>query len=77
MKILKRNIAADITVTNTKNFPCCQASFNSDGNITLRNHDITNNNEDEIVILTKTETRALIDLICEMEKILKQYELPF
>ena len=77
MKILKRNIAADITVTNTKNFPCCQASFNSDGNITLRNHDITNNNEDEIIILSKTETRALMDLLCEMAKTLKQYELPY
>lgn len=52
----------------------CQASINSDGNITLRNYNLEDKNKDQILILTYNETRALIDLF----KLLIQKDLlPF
>lgn len=55
----------------------CQASFNSDGNITLRNYDRSNKERDLIIILSESETRALFTLFSKMTSTSKAYELPF
>lgn len=76
MKIINREMTITETVTNKSNNSCyCQASFNSNGFITLRNYNIENKNSDEIIILSAEETKAVIDLF----KMLKQktLELPF
>ena len=57
--------------------PYCQASFNSDGNITLRNYDHSNKNKDEIIILSHSETNALFALFSKMGQKNKNYDIPF
>ena len=57
--------------------PYCQASFNSDGNVTLRNYDRSNKNIDEIIILSQSETKALFDLFSKMGQMCNNYNLPF
>ena len=57
--------------------PYCQASFNSDGNITLRNYDRSNKNRDEIIILSQSETTALFELFSKMGQMRNNYNLPF
>lgn len=57
--------------------PYCQASFNSDGNITLRNYDRSNKNKDEIIILSQSETEALFELFNKMGQKCRRYDLPF
>ena len=57
--------------------PYCQASFNSDGNITLRNYDRSNKSKDEVIILSNTETNALFLLFSKIGQMNKNYDLPF
>ena len=57
--------------------PYCQASFNSDGNVTLRNYDRSNKNKDEIIILSQSETTALFELFSKMGQMCQSYTLPF
>ena len=57
--------------------PNCQASFNSDGNITLRNYDRGNKNSDEIIILSTEETDALFRLFSQIGVKSRAYTLPF
>jgi hypothetical protein len=57
--------------------PYCQASFNSDGCITLRNYDRSNRDKDEIILLSQSETGALFELFEKMGVKLKSHELPF
>lgn len=83
MKIIKRGItktAEEIEIGNDNKdiyLPYCQASFNSDGNVTLRNYDRANKNKDEIIILSQSETKALFELFSKMGQMCKSYELPF
>lgn len=83
MKIIKRQMTtpAEQMVIGNKDrdtyLPYCQASFNSDGNVTLRNYDRSNKNKDEIIILSKSETKALFELFSRMGQMCKAYELPF
>ena len=83
MKIIKRQmeIPAEQLIIGDDNrdvyLPYCQASFNSDGNITLRNYDRSNKNKDEIIILSNSETKALFELFSKMGEKLKDYSLPF
>ena len=83
MKIIKRQmeIPAEQLVIGDDNrdvyLPYCQASFNSDGNITLRNYDRSNKNKDEIIILSNSETKALFELFSKIGEKLKDYSLPF
>ena len=76
MKVIKREM---ITIENETQETCyehkaCQASFNSDGNITLRNYDRCDKNKDEIIILSDYETRAIFDLF---KRFNRQDVLPF
>ena len=79
MIILKRNIQTDEIAKESDNmFLCeCQASFNSDGNITLRNYDRNDNSEDEIIILSKLETNAIFELMYKINENTKNRGLPF
>ena len=82
MIVIKRNMNAEEIVTTANNnidqyLPYCQASFNSDGNITLRNYDRSNKNKDEIIILSDSETNALFALFSKMGQKNKNFDLPF
>lgn len=82
MILIKRNMnTEEISKTANDNIndylPYCQASFNSDGNITLRNYDRSNKNKDEIIILSDIETAALFALFSKMGQKNKNYGLPF
>ena len=83
MKIIKRQmttLAEQMAIGNDNidtYLPYCQASFNSDGNVTLRNYDRSNKNKDEIIILSQSETKALFELFSKMGQMCKTYELPF
>ena len=83
MKIIKRQmqpLAEQLVIGNDnldRYLPYCQASFNSDGNITLRNYDRANKNSDEIIILSESETKALFELFSRMGQKYKAYDLPF
>lgn len=82
MKIIKREMTVkDQAATAEHNIdeylPYCQASFNSDGNITLRNYDRSNKNKDEIIILSTAETEALFALFSKIGQKLKNHDLPF
>ena len=57
--------------------PHCQASFNSDGRITLRNYDISNENKDEIIVLSDSETDALFELFSKIGSKNRSYNLPY
>lgn len=58
------------------NWQRCQASFNSDGKIVLRNYNTYDKNNDEILILSSNETEAIIRLFKEIAKIVPD-SLPF
>lgn len=73
---IKRSMTVDET-TEDNGFRECQASFNSDGNITLRNYNKFNKNNDEIIILSSTETEALFKLFSKIGQKNKNYDLPF
>lgn len=76
MKSLKRNIV--VTQERiSENLCCCQASFNSDNCITLRNYDRRNPNNDEIIILSYEETRAIFSLFSRFGEKNRNYNLPF
>ena len=83
MKIIKRKIEKTVEPIVIGNndintyLPYCQASFNSDGNITLRNYDRANKDKDEIIILSNSETDALFELFSQMSRKNKNYTLPF
>lgn len=71
MIIIKRNMVVTERKQTAENnideyLPCCQASFNSDGNITLRNYDRSNKDKDEIIILSGSETTALFELFSKI-----------
>lgn len=57
-------------------FVNCQASFNSDGKITLRKYE-RNNNQDEIVVFSSEETEALFALFSRIGTKCRNYTLPF
>lgn len=78
MKIIDREMTVKATITDKSNtMMYCQASFNSDGNITLRNYDIHNKNSDEIIILSAEETQAIIELFGKMKAMVNLNGLPF
>lgn len=82
MQIIKRKMTVEEQITIADHnideyLPYCQASFNSDGNITLRNYDRSNKDKDEIIILSNAETEALFLLFSRMGQKNKNYTLPF
>lgn len=78
MKIIDREMVVKETITDKGNTALyCQASFNSDGNITLRNYNINNKNSDEIIILSAEETQAVVKLFSEISRMTRNHTLPF
>ena len=82
MKLLKRSIDCTNEIKTANNnineyLPHCQASFNSDDCITLRNYDRGNPNKDEIIVLSPTETAALFCLFSRLGEKNRQHTLPF
>ena len=78
MKLIDREMVVKDSISYKSNTMCyCQASFNSDGNITLRNYDIQNKNSDEIIILSAEETQALVKLFSEIGRMTRNNTLPF
>lgn len=70
MKIIDREMKVVESCTNKSNYSLmCQASFNSDGVLTLRNYNIEDKNSDEIIILSNEETEAIVKLFHEMKRI--------
>lgn len=55
----------------------CQASINSDGNITLRNYDVENKSMDEIIVMSKKETEAIFKLMHVIKEKIDENDLPF
>ena len=80
IKIKRNTVVTECEKTASNNIdeylPYCQASFNSDGNITLRNYDNSNKDKDEIIILSNSETEALFLLFWRMEQKHRNYTLP-
>ena len=73
MKVIERAMSA--TAYNTsKDGYSCQASFNSFGQITLRNYNSCEKDKDEIIILSDEETKAIFDLFRRFKQ---QDMLPF
>lgn len=78
MKIIDREMVIKETITDKSNHALyCQASFNSDGKITLRNYNINNKNSDEIIILSAEETQAIVKLFSEIGRMARNNTLPF
>ena len=75
MIILKRQMQAEVATKDT-GYNSCQASINSDGCITLRNYDCYDKNQDEIIILSKEETKAIFSLFNRLSEMGEDW-LPF
>ena len=77
MKIIDREMKVVESCTNKSNYSLmCQASFNSDGVLTLRNYNIEDKNSDEIIIFSREETLAIVKLFREF-KLLNVPDIPF
>ena len=78
MKIIDREMVTKVTLTEKSDTSLyCQASFNSDGNITLRNYNIENKNSDEIIILSAEETHSIIELFRKIKRQINDEWIPF
>lgn len=77
MKIIDREMKVVESATNKSNYSLnCQASFNSDGVLTLRNYNMENKNSDEIIIFSREETLAIVELFSEFKR-LNVTDIPF
>ena len=77
MKIIDREMKVVESITDKSNHSLeCQASFNSDGILTLRNYNIENKNSDEIIVLSREETEAIVKLFREFNR-LNVPDIPF
>lgn len=73
MKIIDREMKVVESCTDKSNYSLkCQASFNSDGVLTLRNYKMGDKNSDEIIILSSEETEAIVELF----RAIKQLGVP-
>lgn len=77
MKLIDREMKVVEAITAKGNHLLqCQASFNSDGVLTLRNYNIEDKNSDEIIILSREETEAIVELFRAIKQ-LGVHEIPF
>jgi hypothetical protein len=75
MQIIKRKIESEITEVKTKLH--CQASFNSDGVITLRHYTPYEKGTDDIIVFSDGETKAIIRLFEKISDRISGNGLPF
>lgn len=77
MKIIDREMKVNESITDkSNNSLSCQASFNSDGVLTLRNYNRWDKNSDEIIIFSREETLAIVELFKAI-KALGVPDIPF
>ena len=77
MKIINREMKVNESITDKSNNSLnCQASFNSDGVLTLRNYNRWDKNSDEIIIFSREETLAIVELFKAI-KALGVTDIPF
>lgn len=77
MKIINREMKVNESITDKSNNSLnCQASFNSDGVLTLRNYNQWNKNSDEIIVFSREETLAIVELFKAI-KALGVPDIPF
>lgn len=77
MKIIDREMKVNESITDkSNNSLSCQASFNSDGVLTLRNYNRWDKNSDEIIIFSREETLAIVELFKAI-KALGVHDIPF
>lgn len=75
MKVISRMMESS---TQTVEGAECQASFNSDGRLTLRTYSLGNKNHDTIMILSEAETKAIFLLLKQMGELKNvDYTIPF
>lgn len=75
MEIIKRKMTAEIDTVEERS--SCQASFNSDGVLTLRHKSQYNTNDDVIIVLSHKETEAIFELFRQMKGKISMPDLPF
>ena len=75
MKVIERQMQVTEKISNGA-YNCCQASINSDGKITLRNYDYSNKEADEIIILSREETKAIFNLFNRLSELGENW-IPF
>ena len=78
MRLIDREMTST-EITTPKGETClyCQASFNSQGYITLRNYNIEDKDSDEIICLSAEETQAVIELFSRLGRMTRTHTLPF
>lgn len=77
MILIDRKMEVVESISRKSNFCLnCQASFNSDGVLTLRNYNREDKSGDEIIVLSREETEAIVNLFKEMRKLGSQ-NIPF
>ena len=77
MKIIDREMKVNESITDkSNNSLSCQASLNSDGVLTLRNYNQWNKNSDEIIVFSREETLAIVELFKAI-KALGVPDIPF
>lgn len=77
MKVIDREMKVVESVSAKSEYSlCCQASFNSDGVLTLRNYNSDNKDSDEIIIFTREETEAIVKLFRAIKQ-LDVSDIPF
>lgn len=70
MKLIDRQMEVVEMITDKSNYSLnCQASFNSDGVLTLRNYNVTDKNNDEIIIFSREETEAIVELFRSIKQL--------
>ena len=75
MDIIKRKMTAEIERVEEES--SCQASFNSDGVLTLRHRSHYDPNNDVIIVLSRKETEAIFELFWQMKGKISMPDLPF
>lgn len=77
MIIINRQMESGSSVSErSRTSTNCQASFNSDGVITLRNYTDWKLESDEIIILSAAETKAIQELFSKIGLMARNYTLP-
>lgn len=74
MKRISRAMTVVETDTSKFHFNKSQASYNSDGCLTLRNYNWEDKNSDEIILFSRQETEAILNLFVRLEE---EKGLPF
>lgn len=78
MQFIKREIDTLNSFTSEHDtFGVCQASFNSDGCITLRSFTSPDKTSGEIIVLSTEETHAIVRLFSKIDTVITGNRLPF